>query len=109
MGQASQQNSNCATTRYGKDVIVEIDKGQILCRSYEPCEIMVRFDDKPARKFNGTPPADHSANIVFLSGYARFLAEAKAAHTIMVELPIYQDGNRVWMFAADNLDVNHLK
>lgn len=50
---------------YGLDVIVAIDKGQILCNSSSGCPIEIRFDDKPAIRFSGTGPADNSSDTVF--------------------------------------------
>lgn len=39
--------------RFGKDIIFDVSKGQILCSSYNGCFVTVRFDDKPAKKNSG--------------------------------------------------------
>ena len=36
--------------KYGKDMIFSIERGQLLCRSYQSCTVLVRFDNgKPAK------------------------------------------------------------
>lgn len=96
--------------RYGRDVIVSIDRGQLLCRSYgNPCRIMVRFDDRPAMAFEGAAPSDHSSDTVFVRGHDRFVAELKKAKTALIELPLYQDGQRSWTFNVAGFDAAQLK
>lgn len=40
--------------QYGLGVIVEVDKGQILCGIYT-CKLKVRFDDGPVQTFTAEP------------------------------------------------------
>lgn len=86
--------------QYGLDVMVGIEKGQILCHSYDPCLISVKFDNRPPIKFRGTPPADHSSTIVFLSPEAKFISEASKAKTILVQLNVFKQGNPVLEFSS---------
>ncbi|MFC5524039.1 hypothetical protein [Polaromonas jejuensis] len=83
---------------YGLDVIVFVDKGQILCPSYSGCSVAVRFDDKPAVKFSATPSADHDSKVIFLKNAARFIESAKKAKSILVQLTMYQAGSPVLEF-----------
>lgn len=85
---------------YGTNVIVTIEKGQILCRTYDPCTVSVKFDNKAPMRFSGTPPADHRSTAVFLTPTARFIAEASKAKTILVQLNVYQQGSPVIEFSA---------
>ena len=87
--------------RLGKDVMVSIDKGQILCRSYNPCTIAVRFDERPAIQFRGLSSATHESDTVFIENFQRFTTELARAKTVIIELPIYQDGNLSWTFADE--------
>ncbi len=87
--------------RLGKDVMVSIDKGQILCRSYNPCTIAVRFDERPAIQFRGLSSATHESDTVFIENFQRFTTELARAKTVIIELPIYQDGNLSWTFTDD--------
>jgi DNA-directed RNA polymerase subunit RPC12/RpoP len=89
--------------RSGKNVYVSLDKGQILCRSYESCTITIRFDDRPAAKFSAIGPSDGSTEMVFIQNYAKFFAELKQSKKLLVELPMYQDGNRSWQFTVSGL------
>lgn len=88
--------------KFGLDVYVEVQKGQILCRSYDGCSIAVRFDDKPAVMFEGANAADHSSEIVFLRNEKKFIAEAKKAKVIRVQLTMYQSGTQVLVFETPN-------
>lgn len=88
------------STSAGPDVMFRIDKGQTMCRSYKhDCVITVRFDDKPAMKFNGLAPSDGSTETAFLDQESKFISEASKAKTIKVSLEIYQGGVQVLEFA----------
>jgi hypothetical protein len=89
--------------RHGKDVLVSIDKGQILCRSYESCTIVIRFDDRAPSKYSAIAPNDGSTTIVFIQNYTKFVAALKQSKKVLIELPLYQDGNRSWEFNVDGL------
>ena len=85
---------------YGLDVMVSIDKGQVLCSSYSGCPIEVRFDDKPAVKFSGTESADRSSDRIFLTNAKSFINSAKTAKRILVRMNIYQAGAPVLEFST---------
>lgn len=87
--------------KYGTDVIVDVDKGQILCRSYDGCSISVRFDSAKPSTFSATPPADHSADHVFFENAQRFIASARKAKRILVQLTFFQSGTQVLEFEVD--------
>jgi hypothetical protein len=84
--------------KHGLDVYVVIEKGQILCRSYDGCSIAVRFDDRPPITFEGAAAADHSSNVVFMRNEKRFISEAKKAKAVRIQLTMYQAGNQVLVF-----------
>ena len=89
--------------KHGLDVIISIDKGQILCSSYSGCPVEIRFDDKPAMRFSGTGPADNSSDTVFLSNAPRFISEAKKAKRILVSMNIYKSGAPLLEFSTSSL------
>lgn len=91
--------------RYGRDVIFRIEKGQILCTSYEGCTVQVRFDDDKPSNFSASTAADHSSELVFLNDYARFLARMKKAKRVRLSLDIYQSGRPVFDFDVSGFDV----
>lgn len=89
--------------RYGRDVIFTIERGQFGC-GVEGCTIMVRFDDGPAERYNGTAPDDHSSTGVFLSPAARFEAKLRKAKMVRIESTFYQQGRQVFTFDAAAFD-----
>ncbi len=42
--------------RWGNDVILAIEQGQILCHSYGDCYVGVRFDNEKMQRYEGSPP-----------------------------------------------------
>jgi hypothetical protein len=90
--------------RHGADVIVTIDRGQLVCNAFTRCRVLVRFDERPPIKFRGAEAADHSNRTVFLSPTAKFIKQLRAAERIAVELDFFQSGTRVFFFDVDGLE-----
>ena len=84
--------------RYGKDVIFTIEKGQILCRSYDGCEVLVRFDDEDAVKYSAVGTADNSTETIFIKNYDGFVKKLIAAKRVRISVDIYQEGSPVFDF-----------
>ena len=78
--------------RWGNDVIFAIEKGQILCHTYN-CRIRVRFDDAPAQTFTGNEPEDNSSELVFIPAYSTFAKKLPQAKRVRIEVAIFQQGN----------------
>ena len=89
--------------KWGRDVYIDLEKAQILCRR-DDCAIGVRFDDAPPQTFPGAEPADHSSNTIFIRGYDRFVAQMAKAKRVRIELSFYQQGNRVLEFNVSGFD-----
>lgn len=88
---------------WGTDVILIMDKGQILCHSYsEPCRGMVSFDGK-VQKFSFNEAADNSSNVVFVSNANSFIKKLKGSSKLIIELPFYQEGNSQFKFETKGL------
>lgn len=83
----------------GRDVILKIERGQLLDSEFnEP--VVVRFDtDKPV-SFSSVGPSDHSTETLFLRGnaFAVFTTRLKSAKTVRIQAPIYQGGSQVLIF-----------
>lgn len=90
--------------RYGKDVLFRLEKGQILCPSYEGCAVHVRFDDEKPSNFSASGAADHSSNVVFLDDYNRFLVKLRKAKRVRLAVNIYQQGTPVFEFDVSGFD-----
>lgn len=84
--------------KYGKDIIFSIEKGQILCHSYEDCSVLIRFDDEKPRTFSGVGPADNSSETVFIRNYEGFITKLQRAKTVRISTNIYQQGAPVFEF-----------
>lgn len=87
--------------RHGNDVIVKVDSGQTLCRSYEDCTLLVRFDDAPPRQYSGIGPDDNSSDTVFLRNYASFVANLRKSKRVLIQIPMYEAGGSAWRFDVD--------
>jgi hypothetical protein len=88
--------------KYGKDVILSIEKGQFLC-GIQSCKVSVRFDNGKVQNYSANEPADHRSTILFLRGYDRFLASARQAKKVYIEAMFYQEGTRVFEFDISGL------
>lgn len=84
--------------KYGLDVLVSIEKGQTLCRSYEPCQVAVKFDDKPPMRFSGYPPESMDSTTIFLSPESKFITNASKAKRILVQFQVYREGDQILEF-----------
>lgn len=85
--------------QYGLDVIFKIDKGQLMCRTYEPCRINVKFGDAKPITFNGTGAADHDSTVAFLSSPQRFIESAQKTQNILVQFTVYNGGTNILEFS----------
>lgn len=84
--------------RWGNDVIFQIEKGQILCRTYGDCTVGIRFDDGQIIRLNGNPPADNSSESFFIPAFGTFIKKLPEAKIVRIEVRIYQNGAPVFEF-----------
>jgi len=93
--------------KFGVDVFYSLNgDGQILCDSYDGCSIKVRYGDTPAGRNGATTAADHSSNIIFLSGPRAVAARMAKAKTTKIELTFYQAGDQAVSFPTEGLDLS---
>ena len=90
--------------RYGVDAMLSIDKGQLLCDSYNNTTVLVRFDDRPATRYACADAADHSSDIVFIRNVAGLEAGMKTAKKMFITVSVYQEGSRTWEFNVKGYD-----
>lgn len=95
--------------RAGKDVMFSIEKGQILCHSYEDCTVLVRFDDEQATNYSAVGTADNSTETIFIRNYDRFIGKMLKAKQVRVSTNIYQQGAPVFEFDVSGFDLNKYK
>jgi hypothetical protein len=94
---------------FGHDVIFSIERGQLLCRSYEDCQIRVRFDDGKPERWNAVGPSDNSSTSVFIRNQARFAQKLRAAKVVRLQVPIYQQGEPMFEFQVGGFDYSRYK
>lgn len=90
--------------RWGQDVILQIEKGQFICNSYDGCSVSVRFGNGKPKRFSATEPSDNDSTYLFIRGYNGFVSELRKVDKIYIEAQFYQEGNRTMEFAVDGLD-----
>jgi hypothetical protein len=91
--------------RHGKDVIFRIQRGQILCRSYDGCTVLVRFDDDEPVRYNANGASDNSTETIFLSNYSGFAERMMKAERVRIAVEIYRSGTPVFEFNVKGFDV----
>jgi len=95
--------------RYGKDVIFSIEKGQILCSSYDGCIVLVRFDDENATSYSAGEPVDNSTETVFIHNYSQFVEKMMKAKRVRISVNIYQEGSPVFDFDVSGFNMRKYK
>lgn len=95
--------------RNGKDVIFSIERGQILCHSYENCTVLVRFDNEQAINYSAAGAADNSTETIFIRNYDRFVGKVLKAKQVRISANIYQEGAPVFEFDVSGFDMNKYK
>jgi len=92
--------------RHGKDLILNIERGQFLCPSYDGCTVLVRFDDKKASRYSAASAADNSTETLFIRNYSRFAGEMLKAKQVRISADVYQEGSPVFEFDVSGFDVS---
>lgn len=89
---------------YGRDVIFSIERGQLLCQSYDDCQIRVRFDEGNPERWNAVGPSDNSNTSIFIRNQARFAQKLRAAKVVRLQVPVYQQGEPMFEFQVGGFD-----
>lgn len=92
-----------AHPRFGRDVILAIEKGQVLCES-DGCSVTLKFGSGQPQRFQAARAADHSTTMLFIRDHDRFVGNARKVDTLLIEAQFFQEGNRIFEF-----DVSALK
>lgn len=88
--------------KYGYDVILTIDNGQMVGNSINGTNyVRVRFDNDKPEKYYYNEPADYSSDCVFIKNKSKFIKKCKAAKTIIIEQEFYQAGCHQFKFHVD--------
>ena len=88
--------------KYGDDVLISINQGQIHGNSFSNSSyITVRFDTQSPKKYYFNEAADGSTEMVFLKNSKDFIENAKKAKDIKIEIPLFMGGNPLFRFHVD--------
>lgn len=88
--------------KYGYDVILTIDKGQMVGNEINGTNyVRVRFDDGKVEKYYYNTPDDYSSDCVFIKNKSKFIKKCKSAKTIIIEQEFYQEGCHQFKFHVD--------
>lgn len=92
--------------RYGKDVILAIERGQFMCPSYDGCTVLIRFDDGKATRYSAAGAADNSTKTLFIRNYPQFVAHMVKAKHVRISAQVYQEGSPVFNFDVSGFDAS---
>lgn len=101
-GQLCLRNS----PKFGRDVILTIDKGQFTC-SFEGCSVSVKFDHGSILSFGASESADGTTNTIFIHGYSKFEQEIRKSKSMIIEAQYYQEGAQQLTFTVSGFDWKH--
>ena len=88
--------------KYGYDVLLNIDNGQMVGNEYNGTNyVRVRFDNGKVEKYYYSEPNDGSADCVFIKNASKFIKKCKTAKTIIIEQEFYQEGVHQFKFHVD--------
>jgi hypothetical protein len=90
--------------RWGADVILQVERGQFLCNSYDGCSVNVRFGDGRPQRFSAVEPSDNSTTYIFISDYSKFMSQLRKVDEVVIEASFYQAGNQAMKFSTADLD-----
>lgn len=93
--------------KFGFDILVGVESGQILCNSYSNSYLNVKFDDGPIKRYTCNDASDGTSNMVFIEGARGFLAELKKSEQMIVEAEFFHNGVQQLTFDTTNLQWDH--
>lgn len=92
--------------RHGFDVIISIEKGQILCSEYSNPFVLVRFDGGGMQRYECAEAADYDSTYTFLRNAEGFESQMRNAKTAYITLTLYQEGTKTLKFKVKGFDAS---
>ena len=86
----------------GKDVYINITKGQFHCR-HDGCTVAIKFDNEPVSEYEAVESASGSSDILFIKPYDAIVAKLKKAKSLIIEAKFFQEGTRQFEFNVSGL------
>jgi hypothetical protein len=79
--------------RFGRNIMLTLEKGQFICHSYnDGCDVAMKFDDGKIENYRGLEPSDGSSDILFLSPYEKIINKLRNSRRLTIETEFYQEG-----------------
>jgi|GEM_PF-492338 len=94
--------------QHGEDLILRVEKGQMLVRSYEDTTVEVVFDEGSPVSYSVVGPSDHGTASLFIRDYSGFVGRMMKAKNVKISVPFYQQGNVVFEFNVSDFDSDRL-
>ena len=92
--------------QHGKDLILRVERGQMLVRSYESTKVKAVFDAGNPETYAVVGPADHGTTTMFFRDYDGFTARMREAKKVKISVPFYQQGSVVFEFNVSEFDAD---
>ena len=89
---------------YGRDVMFSIERGQLMCPSYDGCTVRVRFDDGAPQSWSASPASSRNSTLIFINGHDRFVERLRRAQIVRIQPRVYQEGNPIFEFEVGGFD-----
>lgn len=90
--------------RYGNDVLIMIDKGQLLCNTIR-CNVSIKIDDGKVITYKGSEPSDYDKTIIFMPNYKSIVQSLKKSKKTLVEIDFYKNGSFAFEFNTINFPI----
>lgn len=94
----------------GPDIsFIAIDKGQFLCHASDPCIAIFKFDGREEKLIKARQPSGGRSDVaIFEYPFIDMMDDIRRAEHLMIEMPIYKDGRRVWKFEVSGFSPGKL-
>ena len=90
------------SAKYGTEVMLRISSGLFQGDAYnENNYVCIRFDSSQAINYSFEESRDGSPEWIFLNNTQDFIRRAKRARSIKIEVPIFQEGRRLFRLTSD--------
>lgn len=76
--------------KHGTDVIVSLERGQILCR-FDGCRHDVRFDERNAAAWTMLEPKSNESDFVFVRDAQSFVRQMRESKLVRVQLKLFDE------------------
>jgi hypothetical protein len=87
---------------------LRLEKGQILCPPYKPCDVSVRVDDQPMFTVKGQTGASGATNTVLSLEGAAIVKAIEGGKVLKISFPVYNEAKPIVEFDLTGFDAKAL-